>query len=110
MAYPLAEALWLHASGTSQDLLVAYPTANRVSLLALAADDAARRHITLTVDSAEHLDFIDATLGAGHPLIRVCLELDMSWRPLRYGPVVQGAPGARRCAARRGRRCSPRRS
>ena len=89
MSYSLAEALWLHASGTTEDLLVAYPTADRAALRALAADDAARQHITLTVDSAEHLDFIDATLGAGHPLIRVCLELDMSWRPLPYGPVVQ---------------------
>jgi D-serine deaminase-like pyridoxal phosphate-dependent protein len=89
MAYSLAEALWLHASGTSDDLLVAYPTADRASLGALAADEAAREHITLTIDSAGHLDFIDATLGAGHPTIRVCLDLDMSWRPLPYGPVVQ---------------------
>jgi D-serine deaminase-like pyridoxal phosphate-dependent protein len=91
MSYSLAEALWLHASGTSDDLLVAYPTADRASLRALAADEAARRHITLTVDSAAHLDFIDATLGAGHPPARVCLDLDMSWRPLPlpYGPVVQ---------------------
>ena len=89
MSYSLAEALWLHASGTSEDLLVAYPTADRAALRALAADDAARRHITLTVDSAAHLDFIDATIGAGHPPIRVCLELDMSWRPLSHGPVVQ---------------------
>jgi D-serine deaminase-like pyridoxal phosphate-dependent protein len=89
MSYSLAEALWLHASGTSEDLLVAYPTADRASLRALAADDAARQHITLTVDSAAHLDFIDATIGAGHRPIRVCLELDMSWRPLSHGPVVQ---------------------
>ena len=89
MSYSLAEALWLHACGTSEDLLVAYPTADRASLRALAADDAARQHITLTVDSAAHLDFIDATLGPGHPPIRVCLELDMSWRPLSHGPVVQ---------------------
>jgi D-serine deaminase-like pyridoxal phosphate-dependent protein len=89
MAYSLAEALWLHATGTSDDLLVAYPTADRSALRALAADDAARRHITVTVDSADHLDFIDATLGADHPAIRVCLELDMSWRPLPAGPVVQ---------------------
>src|SRR6202041_1641131 len=89
MSYSLAEALWLHATGTSDDLLVAYPTADRASLRALAADDAARQHITVTIDSAGHLDFIDATLGAGHPVIRVCLDLDMSWRPLPYGPVVQ---------------------
>ncbi len=89
MSYSLAEALWLHASGTSDDVLVAYPTADRASLRALAADDAARQHITVTIDSAGHLDFIDAMLGAGHPAIRVCLDLDMSWRPLPYGPVVQ---------------------
>jgi D-serine deaminase-like pyridoxal phosphate-dependent protein len=89
MSYSLAEALWLHASGTTKDLLVAYPTADRASLRALAADDAARQHITLTIDSAGHLDFIDATLGADHPAIRVCVDLDMSWRPLPYGPVVQ---------------------
>src|SRR5580658_3638539 len=65
MSYSLAEALWLHATGTSDDLLVAYPTVNRAALRALAADEAARQHVTVTIDSAEHLDFIDATLGAG---------------------------------------------
>ncbi|HEY6492049.1 MAG TPA: amino acid deaminase/aldolase [Trebonia sp.] len=89
MCYSLAEALWLQAAGTSDDLLVAYPTADRASLRRLAGDEAARTHITVTVDSADHLDFIDATLGTGHPPIRVCLELDVSWRPLPYGPAVQ---------------------
>ena len=89
MSYSLAEALWLHASGTTDDLLVAYPTADRAALRALSADDAARQHITVTIDSAGHLDFIEATLGADHPAIRVCIDLDMSWRPLPYGPVVQ---------------------
>src|ERR1700760_1578732 len=88
MSYSLAEALWLHASGTTDDLLVAYPTADRGALRALAADDAAREHVTVTVDSAEHLDFIDATLGPDHPPVRVCLDLDMSWRPLPRGPLV----------------------
>jgi D-serine deaminase-like pyridoxal phosphate-dependent protein len=89
MCYSLAEALWLHAAGTSDDLLVAYPTVDRAALRALVADAAARRHITVTVDSAAHLDFIDATLGEDHPEIRVCLELDVSWRPLSRGPVLQ---------------------
>jgi len=89
MCYSLAEALWLHAGSTSEDILVAYPTADRGALRALAADEAAREHITITIDSAGHLDFIDATLGAGHPPVRVCVDLDMSWRPLPYGPVVQ---------------------
>ncbi len=89
MCYSLAEALWLHAAGTSDDLLVAYPTADRAALRALAADATARRHITVTIDSAAHLDFIDATLGEGHPEIRVCLELDLSWRPFGDQPAVQ---------------------
>ena len=89
MCYSLAEAIWLHSIGLSDDLLVAYPTADRSALRALAADEAARQHITVTVDSAGHLDFIDAAIGAGHPAIRVCLDLDMSWRPLARGPVVQ---------------------
>src|SRR5580704_1298772 len=89
MSYALAEALWLHGCGISDDILVAYPTVDRAALRALAADDAAREQVTVTVDSAAHLDFIDAALGPGHPPIRVCLDLDMSWRPLPYGPVVQ---------------------
>ena len=38
MCYSLPEALWLHATGTSDDLLVAYPTVDRKALRALAAD------------------------------------------------------------------------
>src|ERR1700721_690471 len=49
----------------------------------------ARAPITVTHPPAGHLGFIDATMGAGHPQIRVCLDLDMSWRPLARGPVVQ---------------------
>jgi D-serine deaminase-like pyridoxal phosphate-dependent protein len=89
MCYSLPEALWLHQAGTSDDILVAYPTADRGALRALAADERARRHITITVDEADHLNFIDAVLGDGHPDIRVSLELDVSWRPFAHGPVVQ---------------------
>jgi D-serine deaminase-like pyridoxal phosphate-dependent protein len=89
MCYSLAEALWLHSAGMSDDLLVAYPTADRGALRALAANATARQHVTVTVDSAAHLDFIDATLGEGHPEIRVCLELDVSWRPLGDRAAVQ---------------------
>ena len=88
MAYSLPEALWLHAMGTSDDLLVAYPTVDRVALRTLAAAEAARADITIMVDSAEHLDVVDRALGSGHPPIRVCLELDVSWRPLAGRPRV----------------------
>ena len=34
MCYSLAEAIWLHSIGLSDDLLVAYPTADRAALRA----------------------------------------------------------------------------
>jgi D-serine deaminase-like pyridoxal phosphate-dependent protein len=88
MCYSLAEALWLYAAGTSDDLLVAYPTVDRKALRALAADEGARRHVTIMVDSAGQLDVADQALGDGHPELRVCLELDVSWRPLAGRPLV----------------------
>src|SRR5205807_211800 len=60
----------------------------------LAADPDARAAITLMVDDVAHLDLVDATLGPDHPPIRVCLELDAGWRPLRGWDGLQ--IGARR--------------
>lgn len=87
MGYSLPEALWLASAWAKTDLagtdiLVAYPTVDHTALRALAADEHARGLITIMVDSVAHLDLVDAALGAGHPEIRVCLELDVSWRPL----------------------------
>ncbi len=87
MAYSLPEALWLASewAGTDLadvDLLVAYPTVDHTALRALAADERARALITIMVDSVAHLDVVDAALGAGHADVRVCLELDVSWRPV----------------------------
>jgi D-serine deaminase-like pyridoxal phosphate-dependent protein len=88
MCYSLPEALWLHAMGTCDDLLVAYPTVDRQALRTLAADAQARQHITIMVDSTAQLDVVDRALGEDHPEIRVCLELDVSWRPLARKPLV----------------------
>lgn len=82
MCYSLAEALWLSSHDVTDDLLVAYPTVDAAALRALAADERARARITVMVDSTAHLDFVDTVLGGAHPEIRVCLELDASWRPL----------------------------
>jgi D-serine deaminase-like pyridoxal phosphate-dependent protein len=87
MAYSLREALWLTArwrdtplAGT--DILVAYPTTDHAALRELAADAHAQRMISIIADSPAHLDLVDSALGADHPAIRICLELDASWRPL----------------------------
>ena len=92
MTYSLAEAMWLFAEGTADDLLVGYPTTDRATLQKLAVDEASRAAITIMVDSAEHLDLVDAALGPGHPDIRVCLELDASWRPLRGSRLLHVGP------------------
>nr|WP_221472253.1 amino acid deaminase/aldolase [Amycolatopsis umgeniensis] len=112
MCYSLAEAVWHVEQGTTDDIVVAYPTADHGALRRLAADDRARAAISIMVDSPEHLDLVDAALGQDHPEIRVCLELDASWRPLpgvhvgtRRSPVFsprQAADLARTILSRKG--------
>ncbi|ANN21404.1 alanine racemase [Amycolatopsis orientalis] len=112
MCYSLAEAVWHVEQGTTDDIVVAYPTADHGALRRLAANDQARAAISIMVDSPEHLDLVDAALGQDHPEIRVCLELDASWRPLpgvhvgtRRSPVFsprQAADLARTILSRKG--------
>ncbi|MEU4791368.1 amino acid deaminase/aldolase [Micromonospora tulbaghiae] len=83
MAFTLPEALWLVRSGVSDDVLVAYPTAHRGGLADLAADPALADAATLMIDDTGQLDLIDAVCPpARRPALRICLDLDASWRPL----------------------------
>ncbi|WP_349879387.1 amino acid deaminase/aldolase [Micromonospora sp. HUAS YX12] len=83
MAFTLPEAVWLVRSGVSDDVLVAYPTAHRGGLAELAADPALAEAVTLMVDDTAQLDLIDAVCPpARRPALRICLDLDASWRPL----------------------------
>ena len=59
LAFTLPEALWLAECGTSDDIVVAYPTADRAALARLAGDAAAAAAITVMVDCPEHLDLIE---------------------------------------------------
>ena len=80
MTFTLPESLWLHDNGFD-DLLLAYPTADRAALAVLrrVEDDGAP---ILMVDSVEHLDLIESAAGGGARPIRVCIEVDLSWWPL----------------------------
>ena len=80
MTFTLPESLWLHGHGFD-DLLLAYPTADRAALAVLrrVEDDGAP---ILMVDSVEHLDLIESAAGGGSRQIRVCIEVDLSWWPL----------------------------
>ena len=114
LAFTLPEALWL-ASHDFRDLVVAYPTVDRVALRELAeltARDPGSR-VTVMLDSPAHLDLIDAAVGPDRPPLRVCLELDCGWWPLggrvkigaKRSPVHtpdQAAALAREVAARPG--------
>lgn len=86
MSYSLAESIWLADNGVA-DILLAYPTTHRVALQDLITSDQRRAAITLMVDSLESLDFIDRMIGANHPPIRVCLDVDCS---LKIGPIHLG--------------------
>ena len=83
LAYTLAEALWLHETGISDDIVVAYPSVDVAALRRLTSSPAAAAAITLMVDDPAHLD--------GHrrgPLratsaeveVRVALDLDAGLR------------------------------
>ncbi|MEZ2372969.1 amino acid deaminase/aldolase [Arthrobacter sp. RCC_34] len=77
LAYALAEALWL--AEEFDDVVVAYPTADRTALAALAHSAPARERVTLMVDSVEQLDLLAPFTGPTTPL-RLCLDLDASLR------------------------------
>lgn len=86
MSYSLAESNWLVDHGLD-DILLAYPTTSRQALTDLVADDRRLAAITVMVDSTASLDHIDYLIGADHPPIRVCIDVDAS---LKIGPVHLG--------------------
>ncbi|MEH0844773.1 amino acid deaminase/aldolase [Micromonospora sp. CPCC 205711] len=107
MAFTLPEAIWLVRSGVTRDALVAYPTADRGALATLADDPDLAAAVTLMVDGTEQLDLVDAVRAPGRRAqLRICLDLDASWRPLggrvhvgvRRSPV-HSAPAAGTLAA-----------
>lgn len=79
LAYTLAEGLWL--AEDVEDVVVGYPTIDRAALAELATDETKSRRVTIMVDSAEQLDFVESAVPPGPP-IRVCLDLDASLRLL----------------------------
>ncbi|KOT88042.1 alanine racemase [Streptomyces sp. NRRL F-5755] len=82
MSYTLAESLWLARSGI-EDVLLAYPSADREGFAELAADPKLAAAVTVTVDDVAQLDLVDAARPAGGgEEIRVCLEWDTAFRPL----------------------------
>ena len=80
LTFTLPETLWLAGQG-HEDMLVAYPTADRDALGELAVRSAANPDLApiVMVDSVEHLDLIGSVLGAGAAPVRACIDVDAGW-------------------------------
>ncbi|MFJ9942409.1 amino acid deaminase/aldolase [Streptomyces erythrochromogenes] len=89
MSYTLAESLWLARSGF-EDVLLAYPSADRAGFAELANDAKLAAAVTVMVDDPAQLELVDAARDGGGEEIRVCLELDTALQ-LLGGRVRVGA-------------------
>ncbi|MFK0048371.1 amino acid deaminase/aldolase [Streptomyces sp. NPDC090741] len=89
MSYTLAESIWLARSGF-EDVLLAYPSADRTGFAELAGDPKLAAAVTVMVDDPAQLELIDGSRDGGTQEIRVCLELDTALQ-LLGGKVRVGA-------------------
>ncbi|MFG2782103.1 amino acid deaminase/aldolase [Streptomyces prunicolor] len=81
MSFTLAESLWLARSGF-EDVLLAYPSADRAAFGELANDPKLASAVTVMIDDPAQLKLIDDSRDGGTEVIRVCLELDTSLKML----------------------------
>jgi D-serine deaminase-like pyridoxal phosphate-dependent protein len=77
MCYTSQEAVYLASQGFD-DLLIGYPAWNRQDIAAVARATAEGAHITLMVDSVEHVEQVEAVASQHGVRLPVCLEMDMS--------------------------------
>ena len=92
LAFTLSEALWLageEGDPISDDVVVAYPTADRSALHRLLSQHHLALRVTLMIDDIAQLDLLDdvrreelAGIGRLGPEVRVCIDLDASLRLL----------------------------
>jgi D-serine deaminase-like pyridoxal phosphate-dependent protein len=84
LTFTLPETLWLADQGFD-DMVIAYPTTDTEALARLAVQSAASPQgaPVLMVDCAAHLDLIESVLGSGAAPVRVCMDVDAGWWPLR---------------------------
>ncbi|MBM9622608.1 amino acid deaminase/aldolase [Streptomyces zhihengii] len=75
MSFTLDESVWLARAGFD-DVLLAYPSADRAGFAELAGDPKLAGAVTVMVDDVAQLDLIDRSRAGGKEEIRVCLEMD----------------------------------
>lgn len=89
LAYTLPEALWLATASEVweplTDVVVGYPSVDRAAIAQLAADPQLCRYVTVMVDDVAHLDALNEACKRTGTRIRVCIDIDSSWRPQMPG-------------------------
>jgi D-serine deaminase-like pyridoxal phosphate-dependent protein len=91
MAYSLPEAVWLAGQGV-HDILVAYPSVDRVAWRTLAADPDLAQRVTAMVDDGAHLDLIESVRADASIEVRLCIDVDASLRIGRAHLGVRRSP------------------
>lgn len=91
LAFTLPEALWLRSHGFD-DLVVAYPTADREALARLGRlmEERTDARVAVMVDSVQQLDLIERAAKPHEAQIQVCIDVDAGW-PLFGGRLKIGA-------------------
>ena len=79
LGYSLREALWLVREGITDDVVMGYPTVDRVALADLLADEEARSRITLMVDDPAHLSLVEK-LSPPDASAKVAIDIDAGLR------------------------------
>lgn len=93
MCFSTREAVYLANCGFD-DLLVAYPTAEADEIAVVGSASRIGKNITLTIDSCDHVRLLASRwqeLKVPGPL-RVCMDVDVSWRPLGIHIGAQRSP------------------
>lgn len=77
MSYTAHEAVYLASQGID-DLLIGYPTWHADDIAAVARATAEGAHITLMIDSIEHVEQVERIASAHGVRLPVCLDIDMA--------------------------------
>jgi len=75
LGYSLREALWMVRQGISDDVVMGYPTVDRVALRDLLVDEQTRAQITLMVDDPAQLALVEACTSSVSG-VRVAIDID----------------------------------
>ena len=81
MTFTTAETDWLAQHGLD-DFIIAYPSVQTSDLKLLATMTRQGIMVSMMVDSVQHLEILNRAGAAHGQVLRACLDVDMSYRPL----------------------------